>query len=108
MVIGGSRDRNVPTIGVSASKTTYRQDIPVPLLKFQVLLPHLTLKSPFSLLNRAPGGCEFANGFYIQSDAFFQHQSYLFLCQGLGPAGEFLKSSMQVPLFACTMLLSQL
>ena len=54
MVIGGSQDRNVLTIGMgaskaigmSASKTADRRDIPVPLLKFQILLPHLTLKSP--------------------------------------------------------------
>ncbi len=45
VVIGGSRDRNVPTIGVSASKTAHRRDIPVPLLKFQVLLPHLSRKN---------------------------------------------------------------
>ena len=45
MVIGGSQDRNVLTIGMGASKTADRRDIPVPLLKFQILLLHLTLKS---------------------------------------------------------------
>ena len=45
VVIGGSQDRNVLTIGMGASKTVDRRDIPVPLLKFEILLPHLTLKS---------------------------------------------------------------
>ena len=36
MIIGGSRDRNVPTIGVSVSKIAHRRDIPVPLLKIDV------------------------------------------------------------------------
>ena len=49
MVIGGSQDRNVLTIGMGASKTADRRDIPVPLLKFQILLPHLTLKSHITL-----------------------------------------------------------
>jgi len=43
--IGGNRDRNVPTIVARDSQTTDRRDIPVPLLMFQILLPHLSRKS---------------------------------------------------------------
>ncbi len=39
------RDRNVPSIVVGVSQTADRRDIPVPLLRFQVLLPHLSRKS---------------------------------------------------------------
>lgn len=46
-VISVNRDKNVPTIVVSASQTADRRDIPVSLLMFQILLPHLTLKSQF-------------------------------------------------------------
>jgi len=44
-VISGNRDKNFPTIVVSASQTADRLDIPVPLLRFQILLPHLSRKS---------------------------------------------------------------
>ncbi len=43
-IISGNRDKNLPTIVVSASQTADRRDIPVPLLRFQILLPHLILK----------------------------------------------------------------
>ena len=55
MVIGGNQDRNVLTIGMGASKTADRRDIPVPLLKFQILLPHLTLKSHTTLSTGVAG-----------------------------------------------------
>ena len=57
-VISSNRDKNVPTIVVCASQTADRRDIPVPLLKFQILLPHLSLKSQISLL-KGELGCLF-------------------------------------------------
>ena len=44
-VISSNRDKNVPTIVVSANQTADRRDIPVPLLRLQILLPHLSRKS---------------------------------------------------------------
>ena len=48
MFASGNRDKNVPTIVVSASQTADRGDIPVPLLRFQVLL--LKSEEPLNLL----------------------------------------------------------
>ena len=73
VVIGGSQDRNVLTIGMDASKTADRRDIPVPLLKFQILLPHLTLKSQkkygSSGLSVVIGGSQDRNVLTIGMDA---------------------------------------
>ena len=43
VVTSGNRDRNISPIVVS--QTTDRRDIPVPLLSFQILLPHSSRKS---------------------------------------------------------------